>query len=318
MSEMEASRCVCGATADETVLERRDLILDGDQLFRVGRCVDCGVERLNPRPTLSAMGAFYPSEGKAYDPYQHHTGASWLARLKQQDRRYGLRKRLRAIEKHQQGGELLDVGAGSGAFVEEVGRSEGWTAIGVEANDAVATSARRRGLDMRSGTLEAQRFPAARFDVVTMWDVLEHLHDPLATLQEIHRILRPRGLVVASTPNLDSWDRRLFGQYWIGYELPRHTYLVDVAQGERVMRRAGFHPIDVRSFFGSHAYFMTSFRFWAQEHIVNTSTRRLLDKLAFSPVARLLFAPYFWVADHQLKTTTMTLIARKGDGDGSE
>jgi SAM-dependent methyltransferase len=167
---------------------------------------------------------------------------------------------------------------------------------------------------VHTGTLASCSLPAASYDVITLWDVFEHLHDPEATLTEAARLLRPAGLLVMSTPNLASWDRRLFGKYWIGYELPRHLYLFDRWNVTPLLARQGFDLLEVRSFFGSHAYFMTSLRFLLMDTIKNKRARQALVSLAFSIPVRLLMIPYFWLSDWLLRTTTMTLFARKQEG----
>jgi ubiquinone/menaquinone biosynthesis C-methylase UbiE len=310
--EMEPSACVCGMVADETRVVRRDLMLDSRLEFRVGRCPECGVERLNPRPTEASMPAFYPFDASAYQPYANMPERRFSPR--RWDRRYGLRKRLRAIERHVEGGKLLDVGAASGDFLSEVARSSRWTAEGVEPQPEAGAQARARGLTVYRGTLESCNLPSASYDVITLWDVFEHLHDPQAALAEAARLLRPGGLLVMSTPNLDSWDRRLFGKYWIGYELPRHLYLFNRRNAIPLLARQGFDLLEVRSFFGSHAYFMTSLRFLLMDAIRNTRARQALVSLAFSIPVRLLMIPYFWLADRLLRTTTMTLFAQKQEG----
>jgi SAM-dependent methyltransferase len=309
---MESSTCVCGMEADETRVVRRDLMLDSQLEFRVGRCPRCGVERLNPRPTEASMPAFYPFDTRAYQPYGNVSERRFSPR--RWDRRYGLRKRLRAIERHVEGGRLLDVGAASGDFLSEVARSPRWTAEGVEPQPEAAAQARARGLTVHTGTLASCRLPAESYNVITLWDVLEHLHDPEAALVEAARLLRPGGLMVMSTPNLDSWDLRLFGKYWNGYELPRHLYLFNQRNIAPLLARHGLELLEVRSFFGSHAYFMTSYRFLLMDTIKNRHARQALISLAFSIPVRLLMIPYFWLADRLLKTSTMTLLMRKQEG----
>lgn len=309
---MEPSVCVCGSSDDVTLFERRDLMLDSPLTFRVGRCTHCGVERLNPRPTPKSILAFYPFDPSSYEPYQKIAGGgSLLSRLRRWDHGYGLRKRLRAVERYVQRGRLLDVGAASGAFLSEVAQSSAWQAEGVELNAIVAEMARTQGLTVSTGTVESCAFPDNHFDAITLWDVFEHLHSPSDTLAELSRILRPGGILLMSTPNLASWDRHIFGRYWIGYELPRHLYLFDAENARPFLEEHDFELVDVRSFFGSHAYFMTSLRFYLTDNMKNSRLRQAIVKLMFTIPVRLLMIPYFFVADRLRRTTTMTLFARK-------
>ena len=145
------------------------------------------------------------------------------------------------------GGELLDVGCGGGEFLARA-RALGWRVLGVEPDPRAADVARSvRGLDVRQGLLEEQRFPDARFDAVTSSHVLEHVHDPLAFLRECGRVVKPGGRVVAITPNIGSLGRRRLGASWIGLDPPRHLHLFSCATLRRLAERAGLEVLVARS-----------------------------------------------------------------------
>ena len=92
-----------------------------------------------------------------------------------------------------------------------------WEVYGVEPREAAAKEARAvSGAEVRVGTIGQAQWPSEHFDVVTLWDVLEHVPDPMATLRETHRVLRPGGIVLARVPNGGSWEARLFGLTWAG------------------------------------------------------------------------------------------------------
>lgn len=108
---------------------------------------------------------------------------------------------------------LLDVGCATGNFVAEAARW-GARAEGVEPMAAPARAARDAGLEVICGRLEEAAFPDGRFDVVTLFEVIEHLPDPLALLTEARRILRPGGLMIVRTGNAESWTVRFMGPRW--------------------------------------------------------------------------------------------------------
>lgn len=145
------------------------------------------------------------------------------------------------------GGEVLDVGCGGGAFLAGA-RSLGWRVVGVEPDRRAVEVARvARGLDVRAGTLEEQRFAADRFDAVTSSHVIEHVHDPLGFLRECGRVLKPGGRIVVVTPNTESLGRRRLGAAWIGLDPPRHLHLFSCATMRRLAVRAGLTVLGVRS-----------------------------------------------------------------------
>jgi SAM-dependent methyltransferase len=144
-------------------------------------------------------------------------------------------------------GEVLDVGCGGGAFLAGM-RSLGWRVLGVEPDPRAVEVARTvRGLDVREGTLEEQRFPADRFDAVTSSHVIEHVHDPVAFLGECARVVKRGGRVVVVTPNTESLGRRRLGTSWIGLDPPRHLHLFSCATLRRLAERAGLSVLSARS-----------------------------------------------------------------------
>lgn len=140
-------------------------------------------------------------------------------------------------------GRLLDVGAATGFFVEQ-SNSIGWDAVGIEPSEWAATDARTElGVDVQTGDLESIRFPDAAFEVVTLWEVIEHLPDPRTTPREIRRILRPDGRLILSTPDAGSLAARLSGKRWLGWrKVPEHLFFFDRLNLDRLLIQEGFVP----------------------------------------------------------------------------
>jgi 2-polyprenyl-3-methyl-5-hydroxy-6-metoxy-1,4-benzoquinol methylase len=113
---------------------------------------------------------------------------------------------------------LLDVGCSSGAFLLTA-RKLGLETAGVEPSADAAETARRAGLNVFTGFLQAARFPDASFDAATLIEVIEHLRDPRSLLAECRRVLRPGGILLVTTPNAGSWTARLMGARWAGFSL---------------------------------------------------------------------------------------------------
>jgi 2-polyprenyl-3-methyl-5-hydroxy-6-metoxy-1,4-benzoquinol methylase len=104
----------------------------------------------------------------------------------------------------------LDVGCSTG-FVVEAARNNGWQAVGLDLNPSAVEFGRSRGLDLRTATLEAAGFAPGSFDAVSLFDVLEHLLDPVRTLRACVDLLAPGGLLFLYVPNYDSASRLLMG-----------------------------------------------------------------------------------------------------------
>jgi SAM-dependent methyltransferase len=138
------------------------------------------------------------------------------------DFRWGFRKE--AISKYKQSGSLLDLGCSSGAFLEYMG-SEAWKLFGIEMSDETAQAARdRTGAVVFTGNILDAPFPRESFDVITCFDVLEHLYEPRQIMARVAQWLKPGGVFYVLVPNIDSAESNVFRSYWHGLELPRHLF----------------------------------------------------------------------------------------------
>jgi SAM-dependent methyltransferase len=118
--------------------------------------------------------------------------------------------------------------------------------IGVEPDPGAAGAARARGLDVRLGDLETAGFADERFDTVVMSHALEHVRDPIATLREVARVVRPGGALLLWLPNAASLEARVLRTHWIGYDAPRHLTTFGIATLTHALSCAGFSIADVR------------------------------------------------------------------------
>jgi 2-polyprenyl-3-methyl-5-hydroxy-6-metoxy-1,4-benzoquinol methylase len=155
----------------------------------------------------------------------------------------------------------LDVGCGTGGFLSALRETGGWRTVGVEVDERLVAYARQAlGLTVHQGDLSTLNESAHSFDAVTMWDVLEHLIDPLGTLHIIRRLLKPDGVLLLSTPNAQAWQARLWGENWAGWNIPLHTYFFTPATLKRILARAGFRVIKRLSFPADRFYLVESWR----------------------------------------------------------
>jgi 2-polyprenyl-3-methyl-5-hydroxy-6-metoxy-1,4-benzoquinol methylase len=121
---------------------------------------------------------------------------------------------VRLIQRYATGKNLLDIGCAQGFFLYNASKS-GYTTKGIEiSQDAAAYAMTEFGLDIEAKPFEELRFPENHFDVVTLWQVLEHVPYPLTVLKEVHRILKPEGLLVVSTPNIEGIPAKILRRKW--------------------------------------------------------------------------------------------------------
>ncbi len=192
---------------------------------RIVRCNDCGLVFTSPRPTADEVLDMY--EGVEDETYLREEAARVAT----------FRHSLLGVRQREPRGRLLDVGCYVGTFLE-VARESGYEVAGVEPSRWAAEHARVRGFEVLPSLREAD-LPPGSFDVATVWDVIEHLTDPLGELRLLHRALRPGALVALTTMNVESLVARLLGPRWPWYMM-MHLYYFTPKTMSRMLERAGF------------------------------------------------------------------------------
>ena len=300
----------CGTDSGEPLFEGPDLLMNLPGRFHFIRCLTCGLIRQNPRLAWESLKEYYPKHYAAYKPII----ANERNIFRRYDRRYGMMKRLRAIEKRQNSGRLLDVGCGSGVFLSEVERSNKWEAMGIEPNEEAANDAR---LNLTSPILPKRfsetKFENESFDVITLWNVIEHLDKPVSDLKHAYRLLRANGWLIFSMPNLESWEARLMGDNWLGWDLPRHLYIFPRRLLREILIEIGFDAIKMSCLAGEHAAFGLSLEFlFKSKAPKNGQWWSIFMKAYHSFPSRLLFSIPFWLSDQLQSSSLITIFARKG------
>ncbi len=171
---------------------------------QIVQCRHCGLVYANPRWSAAELEW-------AYTAVEDETYVS-----EREGREITFEKHLRALEKRTgpaNGRPLLDVGAYIGVFVETA-NAAGWQAEGVEPSSWAVEQARKRGLRVHPGTMSVPELRGRQFAAITMWDVIEHVADPAAELQQAFHLLEPGGWLAVHTMDIDSLTARLMGARW--------------------------------------------------------------------------------------------------------
>ena len=232
---------LCGADDYSVVYPARyenaqpDAIMDtfrssGDEILvdQLVRCNHCGLQYLTPRLKSDLILTGY-SEG-ADDAFVSQNSA----------RERTFDKSLRRIEDLKPNkGRLLDIGTAGGAFLG-VAYRRGWDVLGCEPNQWMADwGSNHYGIEILPGTIFDMVLPDSEFDVVTLWDVLEHTPDPKAVLLECQRILKPDGLLIVNYPDIDSLVSEAMGRKWV-FLLSVHLYYFTPRTIRRMLEKTGF------------------------------------------------------------------------------
>jgi len=271
--------------------------------FPVVQCKNCGLIYPNPRPAPATINQYYPDE---YEPY---IGLSAKPNQGKTIREYGFRKRCRLVVAYKPGGRLLDVGTATGDFLHAMAAQGEWELYGVEPNEKAALIARTYPeLQISVGTLDDVAYPPNYFDVITLWDVLEHLPDPRATLLEIRRIIKYDGVLIFQVPNLASWEARIFGFRWVGWDVPRHLHLLTSEVLGQLLDVTGFKPIGSSCPGGGYDTFFESLSLWLRETRWHRSGQGI-QRLRYSLLARAIAWPLFELARRLKRSPAMVVVA---------
>ncbi|MDZ4721379.1 MAG: class I SAM-dependent methyltransferase [Roseiflexaceae bacterium] len=280
---------LCGGSAYRVFLRGPDLFMHVPGLFQLVRCTNCRLIYQNPRPSLSSMSRYYPDRYGAYESAE--TGLRGRIGLSGALTRRALGMRCRLID-HTidttpgNTRRLLDIGCASGLFLEAM-QQQGWRVEGVEPDVASARGVSERlGIVVFAGPFEHASYPTGHFDAITLWDVLEHLHNPMASLHEIRRILRPGGALFIRVPNAASYGARICGRYWSGYDLPRHMSLFTPYTLAQALAQAGFRQAVRRYSSGSYIAALHSLRFGMDDGRVSAKRAAAIQRVLIHPLFR--------------------------------
>jgi len=198
------NRCIDHTTSGET--------------FSIYQCSTCNFLITSPRPDANSIGKYYQSEN-----YISHTNSSKsvIDKIYKSVRSITLQWKLNLIQKHQKSGTILDYGCGTGEFLNTC-KTASWKCFGVEPS----AEARQKAEHLTNLKLSQSLSEIAsnKFDVITLWHVLEHIEDLNEKLSELKNHLAQDGTIFIAVPNYESLDGKLYQSHWAGYDVPRHLW----------------------------------------------------------------------------------------------
>lgn len=235
MSEKNKVCPVCGNSSFTSFLNGKDYFLSGEE-FRVIRCEKCGFRITDPIPGKQDVARYYESN----EYISHDAGGKKLINLAYKAARYfTVNSKYGLVKKYSAGKTLLDIGCGTGEFLGKCAAG-GFDCYGIEPNP--------KAREFAIGHHHLRVRPEVSFtdsenemyDCITMWHVLEHIHDLNGTLRSLKKALKKTGTLILALPNPDSWDSKYYKEHWAAYDLPRHLYHFSSGHISELAKNHGF------------------------------------------------------------------------------
>jgi len=239
--DLEYTSCpTCGLNDLENEFTSKDFLFSRRE-FSVVRCRSCGLLFTNPRVRENHISTYYFPD---YAPYKDVKQSTFIQKAKSILGKIPGDIHLRILEvlKSFNAKDVLEIGPANGSLLFFL-REHGFKVTGVEIDRNCAEKIRGKGIPCLQGDLNEnmREMGQKRFDAVILCHVLEHLYRPKETLKNIYNLLNEQGIIYLNLPNSGSFEARIFGKYWLGFDLPRHVVHYDTDTIGAVLFEAGFH-----------------------------------------------------------------------------
>lgn len=232
---------VCSGSAFEDFLISKDFTYSHES-FPIVRCKNCELLITNPRPNSDHIGRYY--ESPAYISHAEKAN-SLFDRIYFVARKLALSNKFKLISQHIKQGSVLDYGCGTGEFLNYM-TNRNWSGAGIEpAENARSKAALLNGMNPVTihGNLES--IQRTKFDIITLWHVLEHVQKPHELLLSLRALLSDHGFIFVAVPNHDSYDAHYYKEYWAGYDVPRHLWHFGKTQMLKLMERCELKLVEI-------------------------------------------------------------------------
>ncbi len=190
--------------------------------FVITLCEGCQFQFTNPRPTEEEIGKYYQSEDYISHSNKGNNPINVIYKLARQFAIKSKLKLVNAINKEEKG-RILDYGCGTGFFLSAM-KKNGWKIAGIEPNEQARHIAAENTKELILEDLSQLNIKNKKFNIITLWHVLEHIHNLNETIITLKSILKEKGKIIVAVPNISSLDNEFYREEWAAYDVPRHLY----------------------------------------------------------------------------------------------
>lgn len=224
--------------------ERKTQIVIGTKPYPIVKCVKCRLIFLSPRPNFQEIERLYTKE--YFQRIEAGVGYTDYECLKE-DLVKEAKRRLNLISRFKTQGKLLDAGCGFGTFLNLADQA-GYEVLGCDlSRAAVAEVKRRYKLPARVCDIAPNKLPRGPFDVITSWDVIEHMRSPKTALSAFYKAQKKGGYLFMTTPDIESTDARILGKYWYGFKrIPEHLYFFSPTTITQELTVVGYETVAIK------------------------------------------------------------------------
>jgi SAM-dependent methyltransferase len=242
---IQTSCPICGEIKKKHFLKVKDHKEEAE--FNLVQCLSCQLVSLENFPDKELLDKYYS------DDYHYKVKEDGLVGFMENNLNRAMHKKhLRIIEKYVKTGKILDLGCGSGYFLT-LAKEKKWIPFGVEMSEYASQFAKKRSIPIINKIITEVTFPKEEFDVISMFNVLEHMNELNTVLKKNHRWLKKDGILVVEVPNLDSFQMKVFKEKWIHLDVPRHIFHFKKKSFNKLVQKNGFKIIKEYSLpFSSH------------------------------------------------------------------
>ena len=271
----------------EYYLETNDFLVSGESFYLLA---DADGNTLKTHPVPENISTYYQSE-----KYISHTDSNkgFLSRCYQLVKKYNIKQKIRLINRYA-GSEksLFDFGAGTADLLVEA-RKNNYEIAGLEPNIKARETAKSKGIDLWDRLRTGRRF-----QIITLWHVLEHLEDPVSELLNLTAILEDDGTVFIAVPNFKSYDANYYKEYWAAFDVPRHIWHFSRQGITEVLKEAGLEVIETKPM-------------WADSFYISLLSEKYKGKLLSYPRAFFIGLMSNWKARRTKEYSSLLYIAKK-------